>query len=191
MIKNFLTVGIRNLMRHKLYTSINVLGLAIGLACGILILLYIQQEFAVYRSHSLGDRIYKVIREERGSTQTTYGGGTSGALGPVLKETFPEVETTVRTFPLTVSAQYGEREDVFLLRLVDDNFLDVFDFPLIIGDLEIAFRLPYSAVITNDMAQHLFGDADPMGKTFSIANRNFPGEYTVTGIVKTPRLCLS
>ena len=187
MIKNYLTVGIRNLMRHKLYTSINVLGLAIGLACGILILLYIQQEFAIDRSHTLGDRIYKVIREERGSTQTTYAEGTSGALGPVLEETFPEVETTVRTFPLTVSVQYGEREGVFLLRLVDDNFLDVFDFPLIKGDLETAFRLPYSVVITDDMAQHLFGDTDPMGKTFSIDNRSFPGEYIVTGIVKAPR----
>ena len=187
MIKNYLTVGIRNLMRHKLYTSINVLGLAIGLACGILILLYIQQEFAIDRSHTLGDRIYKVIREERGSTQTTYAEGTSGALGPVLEETFPEVEITVRTFPLTVSVQYGEREGVFLLRLVDDNFLDVFDFPLIKGDLETAFRLPYSVVITDDMAQHLFGDTDPMGQTFSIDNRSFPGEYIVTGIVKAPR----
>ncbi|MCY3869880.1 MAG: ABC transporter permease, partial [Gemmatimonadetes bacterium] len=188
MIKNYLTVAIRNLMRHKLYTSINVLGLAIGLACGILILLYIQQEFAVNRTHTLGDRIYKVIREERSTTQTTYSSGTSGALGPVLKETFPEVETTVRTFPLTISAQYGEREGVFLLRLVDDNFLDVFDFPLIKGDPKTAFRLPYSVVITDDMAQLLFGDTDPMGQTVSIDNRNFPGEYTVTGIVKAPHL---
>ena len=187
MIKNYLIVAIRNLMRHKLYTSINVLGLAIGLACGILILLYIQQEFAVNRSHTLGDRIYKVIREER-STQTTYGGGTSGALGPVLEETFPEVETTVRIWRWGVSAQYGEREGRYLLALIEDNFLDVFDFPLIKGDLETAFRTPYSVVITDGMAQHLFGDIDPMGKTFSIDSRSFPGEYTVTGIVKAPHL---
>ena len=188
MIKNYLTVAIRNLMRHKLYTSINVLGLAIGLACGILILLYIQQEFAVNRSHTLGDRIYKVIREERGSTQTTYGSGTSGALGPALKETFPEVETTGRIWRWGVSAQYGERQGRYLLALIDDNFLDVFDFPLINGDLETAFRTPYSVVISDDMAQHLFGDIDPMGKTFSIDNVSFPGEYTVTGIVKAPHL---
>ena len=188
MIKNYLTVAIRNLMRHKLYTSINVLGLAIGLACGILILLYIQQEFAVNRSHTLGDRIYRVIREERGSTQTTYGSGTSGALGPALKETFPEVETTGRIWRWGVSAQYGERQGRYLLALIDDNFLDVFDFPLIKGDLETAFRTPYSVVITDDMAQHLFGDIDPMGKTFSIDNVSFPGEYTVTGIVKAPHL---
>ncbi len=188
MIKNYLTVAIRNLMRHKLYTSINVLGLAIGLACGILILLYIQQEFSVDRSHTLGDRIYKVIREERGSTQTTYDEGTSGALGPVLKETFPEVETTVRIWRLGASAQYGEREGSYRLALIDDNFLDVFDFPLIKGDSETAFRLPYSVVITDDMAQHLFGDMDPMGQTVSIGNRNFPGEYTVTGIVKAAHL---
>ena len=188
MIKNYLTVAIRNLMRHKLYTSINVLGLAIGLACGILILLYIQQEFAVNRSHTLGDRIYKVIREQRGSTQTTYEEGTSGALGPVLEETFPEVETTVRIWQWLVSAQYGEHKNQYTLALVDDNFLDVFDFPLIKGDPETAFRLPYSVVITDDMAQHLFGDADPMGKTISVDNRYMPGEYTVTGIVKAPQL---
>ncbi|MXZ10292.1 MAG: FtsX-like permease family protein [Gemmatimonadetes bacterium] len=188
MIKNYLTIATRNLMRHKLYTSINVLGLAIGLACGILILLYIQQEFAIDRSHTLGDRIYKVIREERGSTQTTYDEGTSGALGPVLKETFPEVETTVRIWRWGVSAKYGDHKNLYTLALIDDNFLDVFDFPLIKGDLETAFRLPYSAVITDDMAQHLFGDMDPMGKTVSVDNRNFPGEYTVTGIVKAPHL---
>ena len=188
MIKNYLTVAVRNLMRHKLYTSINVLGLAIGLACGILILLYIQQEFAVDRSHTLGDRIYKVIREQRGSTQTTYEEGTSGALGPVLEETFPEVETTVRIWQWLVSAQYGEHKNQYTLALVDDNFLDVFDFPLIKGDPETAFRLPYSVVITDDMAQHLFGDADPMGKTISVDNRYMPGEYTVTGIVKAPQL---
>ena len=188
MIKNYFVVAIRNLMRHKLYTSINVLGLAIGLACGILILLYIQQEFAINRSHTLGDRIYKVIREQRGSTQTTYEEGTSGALGPVLEETFPEVETTVRIWRWTVSTQYGERKDRYTLALVDDNFLDVFDFPLIKGDPETAFRTPYSVVITDDMAQHLFGDTDPMGKTFSIDSRSFPGECTVTGIVKAPHL---
>ena len=188
MIKNYLTVAIRNLMRHKLYTSINVLGLAIGLACGILILLYIQQEFSVDRTHTLGDRIYKVIREERGSTQTTYDEGTSGALGPVLEETFPEVETTVRMWRWGVSAQYGEHKNLYTLALVDDNFLDVFDFPFIKGDPKTAFRTPYSAVITDDMAQHLFGDADPMGKTVSVDNRNFPGEFTVTGIVKAPHL---
>ena len=188
MIKNYLTVAIRNLMRHKLYTSINVLGLAIGLACGILILLYIQQEFAVDRAHKLGDRIYKVIREQRGSTQTTYEEGTSGALGPVLKETFPEVETTVRIWQWLVSAQYGEHKGQYTLALVDDNFLDVFDFPLIKGDPKTVFRLPHSVVITDDMAQHLFGDADPMGQTVSVDNRYIPGDYTVTGIVKAPQL---
>ena len=187
MIKNYLTVAIRNLMRYKLYTSINVLGLAIGLACGILILLYIQQEFSVYRSHTLGDRIYKVIREQRGSTQTTYEEGTSGPLGPVLEETFPEVETTVRIWQWLVSAQYGDRKNQYTLALVDDNFLDVFDFPLIKGDSETVFRLPYSVVITDDMAQHLFGDADPMGQTVSVDNRYMLGDYTVTGIVKAPQ----
>ena len=186
MIRNFLTVAIRNLLRHKLYTSINVLGLAIGLAGGILILLYINQESSIDRFYTLGDRIYKVIREVRGTTRTTYESGTSGALGPELEETFPEVETTVRIWQWPVSAQYGERKGEYQFGLVDDSFLDVFDFPFVRGDPEFAFHTPNSVVITDDMARHLFGDDDPMGQTFSIENVVFPGEYTVTGIVKAP-----
>ncbi len=186
MVKSFLTTAIRNLLRHRMYTSINVLGLAIGLACGILILLYIGQEFSVDQFHTLGDRIYKVIREERSTTHTTFGSGTSGALGPTLEETFPNVETTVRIWQWPVSARYGERKGQYQLGLVDDSFLDVFDFPLIKGDPEIAFRTPYSVVMTDDMAQRLFGDEEPMGRAFSIDNVSFPGDYTVTGIVKEP-----
>ena len=188
MIRNFLTVAIRNLLRHKLYTSINVLGLAIGLACGILILLYISQEFSIDRFQSPGDRIYKVIREVRSTTRTTYESGTSGALGPELEETFPEVETTVRIWQWPVSAQYGERKGEYQFGLVDDSFLDVFDFSFVRGDPGIAFHTPNSVVISDDVARHLFGDDDPMGQTFSIENVVFPGEYTVTGIVKAPPL---
>ena len=104
-----------------------------------------------------------------------------------MKETFPEVETTVRIWQWLVSAQYGKRKNRYTLALIDDNFLDVFDFPLIKGDPETAFRTPYSVVITDDMAQHLFGDTDPMGQTVSVDNRIFPGEYTVTGIAKAPQ----
>ncbi len=186
MIKNLLTVAIRNLLRHKLYTTVNVLGLAIGLAGGILILLYVSQEFSVDRFYTLGDRIYKVIREVRKTTRTTFEGGTSGALGPELEASFPEVETTIRFWRWPVNAQYGERKGEYEFALVDDGFLRVFDFDIIRGDPEIAFRIPNSVIITEDMARHLFGDDDPMGRSFSIESTVFPGEYTVTGILKAP-----
>ena len=186
MIKNLLTVAVRNLLRHKLYTAVNVLGLAIGLAGAILILLYVNQEFSVDRFYTLGDRIYKVIREVRKTTRTTYESGTSGTLGPELEASFPEVETTIRFWRWPVNAQYGERKGEYEFALVDDGFLRVFDFDLIRGDPEIAFRFPNSVIVTEDMARHLFGDDDPMGRSFSVESTVFPGEYTVTGILKAP-----
>ena len=186
MIKNLLTVAVRNLLRHKLYTAVNVLGLAIGLAGAILILLYVNQEFSVDRFYTLGDRIYKVIREVRKTTRTTYESGTSGALGPELEASFPEVETTIRFWRWPVNARYGERKGEYEFALVDDGFLRVFDFDLIRGDPEIALRFPNSVIITEDVARHLFGDDDPMGRSFSVESTVFPGEYTVTGILKAP-----
>ena len=148
MIKNLLTVAVRNLLRHKLYTTVNVLGLAIGLAGAILILLYVNQELSVDRFYTLGDRIYKVIREVRKTTRTTYESGTSGALGPELEASFPEIETTIRFWRWPVNAQYGERKGEYEFALVDDGFLRVFDFDLIRGDPEIAFRFPNSVIVT-------------------------------------------
>lgn len=188
MIKNLLTVAIRNLLRHRLYTSINVSGLAIGLAGGILILLYVNQEFSVDRLYTQGDRIYKVIREVRKTTRTTYESGTSGALGPELEASFPEVEKAVRIWQWRVSAQFGERKGEYQFALVDDGFFRVFDFDFIRGDPEIAFHTPNSVVITDDLALHLFGHDDPMGRSFSIESTVFPGEFTVAGIVREPHL---
>ena len=148
---------------------------------GILVLLYVNQEFSIDRFYTLGDRIYKVIREVRKTTRTTYESGTSGALGPELVASFPEVETTIRFWRWPVNAQYGERKGEYEFALVDDGFLRVFDFDLIRGDPEIAFRFPNSVIITEDMARHLFGDDDPMGRSFTLESTVFPGEYTVTG----------
>ena len=142
VIKNLLTVAVRNLLRHKLYTAVNVLGLAIGLAGAILILLYVNQEFSVDKFYTLGDRIYKVIREVRKTTRTTYESGTSGALGPELEASFPEVETTVRFWRWPVNAQYGERKGEYEFALVDDGFLRVFDFDLIRGDSGDCISIP-------------------------------------------------
>jgi hypothetical protein len=97
MFKNYITVAIRNLARHKTYTFINVAGLAIGLACSTLILLYLQHEFSYDRHHSKADRIYKVIRQSHPPEgTTTYSSATLGPLGPALAEEYPEVERATR-----------------------------------------------------------------------------------------------
>ncbi|MDP6041133.1 MAG: ABC transporter permease [Candidatus Latescibacteria bacterium] len=99
MFKNYLTIAIRNLSRHKAYTFINVIGLAIGLACSTLILLYLQHEFSYDRHHSKADRIYRVIAEFRQSNgNVIYPYGVQGPVAPALAEDFPEIERATRFF---------------------------------------------------------------------------------------------
>ena len=93
MLQNYLKIALRNLMRHKGYSLINVLGLSVGVACCVLIGLLIHDEFRVNRFHTKSDRIYKLIREMR---TRDMGFGTSGAAGPALKKDYSEIETVVR-----------------------------------------------------------------------------------------------
>ena len=97
MFKNYLTVALRNMMRHKGYSAINIAGLALGMACCILVLLFVQDEFRYDAFHTHADRIYRVVTEtqSRGSA-TTVRAGASGALASSLPESFPEVEATMR-----------------------------------------------------------------------------------------------
>jgi len=98
MIKNYLTIAFRNLMRFKVFSIINVLGLAIGMACCILVLCFIQDEWGYDAFHPNADRIYRVVRETRskdGAVRFIY--GTSGALGSALEAEFPEVEKTAQS----------------------------------------------------------------------------------------------
>ena len=95
MIRNYLTVALRNMLRHKGYAAINILGLAIGMATCIVIVRYIQDEFSYDAWHEKGDRIYRVIREARTGGERDVGPQTSGALSQAL-EAFPEIEKTFR-----------------------------------------------------------------------------------------------
>ena len=185
MFKNYLTIAIRNLMRHKVYSMINIAGLAIGIACAVLLLLYIQHELSYDQFHKNADRIYQVVRETRSKDgNTTVGPGTSGPLGPALLEDFPEIETTVRTMNNFGWVRSGDRGFNQGITLADAHILDLFRFPLLQGNRETVFREPYSTVITESMAQKFFGDEDPLGKVITVDQVNLQGDYTVTGVLQ-------
>jgi putative ABC transport system permease protein len=186
MFKNYLTVAIRNLARHKAYTFINVAGLAIGLACSTLILLYLQYEFSYDRHHSKADRIYKVIRQHHPEEgEVTYAWGTQGPLGSALADEYPEVERATRFLFRIVYMNHQDNEAVFgRVSVVDNNFFSIFDYTPIEGDIHTGLQMPFSAFITRSFAQKVFGQTNPIGKTLWIKSKFFDHEYTITGLLE-------
>jgi putative ABC transport system permease protein len=183
MLKNFLKLALRNLMRHKAYSAINILGLAIGITCCFLIVLYVINELSYDRFHEHRDQIYRATIEMNYGGQNMKMAAAMAPLGPALKEEFPEVISTVRIFPMQeVLISRGEkrfREKSFFF--ADSTVFDVFTFPLVMGNPATVLCDPHSIVISQEMASKYFGDEDPVGKELTYENHYI---FTVTGILK-------
>jgi len=187
MVGNYFTVAVRNLLRHKVFSAINILGLAVGVACCVLIALYIQDEWRYDGFHDRGDRIYRVVRENvGGKINPRVEERTSGPLAPALQKDFPEVEQAVRMMGLTakVWVRYKDAVYDFVFRTVDTHFLEVFSFPMLRGDPGSALADPYTVVMTESAARRYFGNDDPLGKTLTCEDTFFEGDYVVTGILR-------
>ncbi len=183
MLKNYLKIAIRNGKNNKVYSLINVSGLAAGLACFLLIFLWIQDEFSYDRFHENADTIYRINSTKRMQTQTLYMPETSLALAAVLKEQYPEIENSVK-FSGDFSGWQVNYEDKYFtndrLLIAESSFFEIFTFPFIKGDPETALATTFSIVITEKMAEKYFGSSEPMGKVINIHNRG----YEVKGIIK-------
>ena len=190
MFRNYLTVAFRHLNRQKGYSAINVMSLALGIACALLILLYIRDELSYDRYHEKADRIYRVISEERGGDQaarTVRTVRTAEVMTPTVKfmrEDFPEVEDMVRFVPPGNAwmIKYGDRgfyERNFYL--ADSSVFNVFDVPLIAGDPRTALAGIDKVVLSESIARKYFGDENPMGKILD-AEGSF--HFEVTGVMR-------
>ena len=181
MLKSYITIAIRHMAREKGYTAINVLGLAVGLVCAMLIFLYVSFELSYDRYHEKADRLYRVAVNNDARTPP--------ALGPALQEDFPEITGFVRLLPTTGTWIMKHEENIYYENRVywaDNALLDLFTFPLIRGDSRTALIAPYAVVISEDTARKYFGEEDPMGKTI-IADNGFM-MLTVTGVMEnTPQ----
>ena len=185
MFRNYLTVAVRNLLRHKVYSLINILGLAIGLTCCILILLYVQDDLSYDRHHEKADRIYRVIREiHMKGTDPSYSVGTLGPLAAALQDDFPEIQHAVRAHNRGTWISYGDKGFFQSHRVADASILDVFTLPLIKGDPQTVLKDPYSILLTEQMAQKYFGDEGAIGKVVNVEDKYFGGDYTITGILQ-------
>ncbi len=187
MFKNYVKIALRNFVKHRGFSFINIFGLAIGIACCLMIVLYILDEVSYDRYHEKADRIYRVGLQAFVNNNAFDGVVTCAPMAQTLVREFPEVEasTRVRNFGFPVfryeDKVYSE-ERVFW---VDQDFFDVFTVSFLKGDPKTALIEPLRIVLTRSMALKYFGDEDPLGKHLIADNRR---DYLVTGVIEdTPR----
>jgi putative ABC transport system permease protein len=175
---------LRTLLKQKGYSFINIFGLALGLTCCILILLFVQDELSFDRFHRNASRLYrlnKLVTPQTGGSELH--AISSGQMGPAMVQDFPEVEQSVRLLPWFSDVLMTHAETSLKISdvvIADSNFLTVFDFKLLHGEAKNALTKPLSIVLSEQTARKLFGDGVPLGKTI----QGFQGQlYTITGII--------
>ena len=183
MIKNYLKIALRNLWRHKGYSFLNILGLAVGMTAFFLIFLYVGMELSYDRFHTKADRIYRIVADIKTPTEVIHPSGPSWAVPSHLKMDFPEIEAFVRTNNYDVLVRKGDvkfQETNALL--VDSTFFKVFDFKLLKGNPATALKEQLSVVLSETAAKRYFGNGDPMGQTVLLTGNSLPAK--VTGLMK-------
>lgn len=182
MFVNYIKIAARNLMKFKVYSFINITGLAVGIACSLLILLYVQDELSYDRFHQKADRIFRVISLEKSEDKENHVATTYAPLAPILETENSEIKEIVRFLPHSVVVKSGElkfQEDKFFF--CDPDVFNVFSFAFESGDPRSALAAPNSVVLTEETARRYFGSSNPMGQTLRIENQL---DLTVTGVLK-------
>jgi len=184
MFRNYIKIAFRTIWKHRGYSLINVIGLAVGLACALFILLWVQDELSYDRFHAEAANIYRVEHDFSSPQGSFHLNVTTLPLGPALKSEIPEVLDAVRTTnPGTLLIRSGEKA-FYESRAwaVDPSFLTLFTFPLLAGGpAESALVEPHSLVMTGETAKKYFGSEDPVGRVVTVNNRY---AFTVTAVMK-------
>ena len=182
MFRNYIKIALRNLFKERIRSGINLLGLAIGLACTILIALWIQRELSVNQFHEHKAELYRVL------TNQTYGddiftfSSTPGPLAEKLKTDFPEITHASRvTWGNRMLFTYNNQSFYEMGRYVEPDFLKIFTFPLTQGNAETALVNPDNILITQELADKYFVGENPVGKTIELNNEK---AYTISGILQ-------
>lgn len=188
MFRNYIKIAIRNLAKHKTYSIINVAGLAIGISCFIIILLYVLDELRYDRHHKNADNIYRVVNVYNFNGVGERSSSSPLKVGPTLKLEYPDiVKSSVRFFNEWGSDFFIEyKEKKFKEKrffYVDSTVFDVFDIPFILGESKTALSKPFTIVITKSTAERYFGNDNPIGKVLRL-NENDHFNFTVTGVIE-------
>ncbi|GAB4021867.1 ABC transporter permease [Spirosoma koreense] len=189
MLRNYLTITFRTLLRYRTYSLLNIVGLAVGLACGILVFLVVGFQLSFDTHHQKADRIYRIVAELT-HENTTYSRGTPKALAEVLRRDYPFIETAARikrmrsgllSLPNAQGGFLKKFQEDRAVAFVDPKLFDVFDFQWATSNPQVALSKPNSVVLTQKYARKYFGGANPIGRTLRLNNAL---NLTVTGVLK-------
>ncbi|RYF63493.1 MAG: ABC transporter permease, partial [Cytophagaceae bacterium] len=183
MLQNYVKIAWRNLLRHKAFSAINLVGLAIGMAACLLILQYVAFELSFDNFHEKGDRIYRVRQDryDAGKLSTEWVSGAY-AVGNSFKDAFNEIEDYVKVVgsgSVVAEVQGGEQVKIEKVYFASKAFFTVFSYPLIAGDARTALTEPNTVVLSETVANKLFGSASPLGKTIQVNGKQ---AVKVTGV---------
>ncbi|MBW3545908.1 MAG: ABC transporter permease, partial [Bacteroidetes bacterium] len=171
-------------LKHKGYTIINVMGLAVGIAACLLILLFVRSEWSFDQMHAKADRIYRPWLQEYYQGEVFENTSTPIPLGPVLAQELPEVEAYCRVANPSVQVQYEATTFPEGVTMVDESFFQLFNFELLEGNRETPFPDKNSLIITQDAAKRYFGTTSPLGQQLQLQLGDVQELFTITGIAK-------
>ncbi len=183
MFKNYFKIAFRNHYRNKGYTFINTVGLAVGMACCMLIMLWVIDELSYDEYHNKSDNICRVIAKVTTPDYISYQVAVPTPLAGVLKEEYPEIVKSTRYFVYNVSFRVKYKDKLYepeRFGAVDPSFFEIFDFKLLQGSLFDHNSGPHDLILTKNQAEMIFGDEDPIGKVMTSAGSD---SWTVTGII--------
>jgi putative ABC transport system permease protein len=188
MWRNYLKITFRSLLRYRGYAVINILGLAIGLACCTLIFLYTQDELSYDQFHQNLPQLYRAntVISLNNSGDLDILPNTPLPLGEAAKNEIPEIKAVVRFNEASQIIKIGEKTFSENVLRADANFFEVFSFPFLKGNPQQALQNPNSLVISQEIAQKYFGNLNPIGKTIALEIENRFEPFIITGLTETP-----
>lgn len=184
MIRNYFKIAMRNLLKHKFYSVINILGLAVGVTCFLFIILYVREELSYDLHHEKADRTYRINVDARIGDQNFITATSPAAVGPALLDEMPEVESIARfrdrgKYIVSYEDKKFSETDIIY---ADSSIFEVFTLPLIQGDPQTALQKPNTTVITASAANKYFGQTNPIGKFLTVSGSQ-DIDYMVTGVL--------
>src|SRR5215210_5792989 len=187
MLKNNCKIAWRNLLNNKVFSAINIFGLAVGLACCILMFLFIQHELSYDKFHSNSKNLYRVTSVAEGTNGKTDLAVTPSPWAPLMKKDYPEIKEFVRLLKdekILIGERGKEHSFEKQVLFVDSTFFGVFSFKLLKGNPSNVLTQPNTIVLTSDAAKKHFGNVDPIGKTLEVSTA-FTSTISVqvTGVV--------
>ena len=184
MLKNYFKVAFRYLLRHKEYTIINVMGLAVGISCCILIMLFVRSEVSYDKFHSKADRIYRMYMNEKVKGETFTNVATPIPLAPALQASFPEIETTTRVYSFNTLVKREDGTFSEPVYMVDSSFFNVFDFQIIDGNRKQPVTNRNSVALNSSTAEKYFGNSSPIGQSLQLQIGENIERFVVTAVFK-------